>query len=293
MKEGDVFDVAFGPNGVVYVATIRYGVQRWITGGYEKSELFNLSDDIWTTVGQVGDRFPSSAGIKSLALTSDGTLWIGTSVGLYRYMNNQFTFIGASNGVGVGLVGANVEDLLLDNDENLWVATNLGLNRIAHDDISDILTFTTPAAYQRSLFLYYSDPEKVVSPLASAACSSLELDRERNVLYIGTFGGGLSAFDISSITPAETELSSVFLYPNPVRAYSGDGVLRVANLNSPVTIEVYSMEGELVDTREADPSDPVAWDLLTSEGFLAASGVYFVKIKDKSGEVVKPVSIIR
>lgn len=292
MKEGDIFDVAFGPNGLVYVAVREYGVQLWITGGYEKDELFNLSDDIWTTVGAVGGSFASTAGIQSLALTNQGTLWIGTTVGLYRYLNNQFAFIGANRGVGVGLAGANVADLELDSEDNVWVATNLGLNRIAGDDISDILTFTTPAAYQRDLFLYYSDPAKVVSPLANEDCRSLELDRDRNLLYVGTVGG-LSVFDIGSITPMETELTAVYVYPNPIRAHSGDAELRIANINSPVTVEIYSMEGELVDNRQADPSDPVAWDLLTSEGFLAASGVYFVKIKDGSGEVIKTVSLIR
>lgn len=292
LKEGDIYDVAFAPNGLVYVAVLGYGVQLWITGGYEKEELFNLSDDIWTTVGAVGREFASTASIVSLALADDGTLWIGTDVGLYRYYKGQFTYIGANRGVGVGLVSANVADLLLDESGNLWVATDLGLNRIARDNISEILTFTTPAAYQRDLFLYYSDPEQIVAPLANAKCSSLALDRERNLLYVGT-EGGLSAFDIGSITPDETNLSDVYLYPNPVRAYSGDNVLRVANINSRVTIEIYSLEGELVDSRQTDPSNPVAWDLLTADGFLAASGVYVVKVRDENGEITRTISLIR
>jgi ligand-binding sensor domain-containing protein len=293
IEAGDVYDVAFGPEGVVYVAVLGFGVQMWLTGGYEKEELFDLSDDSWLTVGRIGKEFPSSSTMQCLALADDGTLWVGTTAGLFRFATNGETkFIGPSRGLGIGLLGAYVNDVLLDNGGNLWVATDLGLNRIAKDDFSDIMAFTTAAAYQQDLFLYYADPDKVISPLAHALCDDLELDRDRNLLYIGTFKG-LSVFDISGITPAETRLSNVYCYPNPVRAYAGDTELRIANIYSPVTVEVYNLEGELVDKREADPQDIVAWDLLTSQGFLAASGIYIIRISDGTGHITKKISLIR
>lgn len=294
IKEGDVFDVAFGPEGVAYVAIKEFGVQMWITGGYEKEELFNLSDDSWISIGVIGREFPSSATMQCLEVTADGALWVGTSAGLFRFasITADPVFIGPNRGLGTGILAGKVSDILLDNGGNLWAATDLGLNRIAKDNISDIMAFTTPAAYQRDLFLYYTDPDKVISPLTYALCTSLELDRGRNMLYIGT-ERGLSAFDISGITPEETELSQVYCYPNPVRAYAGDTKLRLANINSPVTVEVYNLEGELVDTRQADPADAVAWDLLTAEGYLAASGVYVIRIQDGSGEITRTISLIR
>jgi hypothetical protein len=290
MKEGDIRDIAFGPDGVAYVAVLEYGVQAWFTGGYDKSDLFNLADDAWISIGTIGDDFSSTAKIYSLELQSDGALWIGTSVGLYMYKNGAFTFMGANRGFGVGLLGAQVSDLALDKDENLWVATDYGLNRITKGDVGDILSFTTPSAWQQDLSPYF--PLDVVSPLANASCTSLALDRERNILYIGTIGG-LSALDLASLNPQATDMSKVYLYPNPIRTSLGDNSLKIANINSPVMVEVYNVEGELVNRQQAQAANDVVWDLTTPEGFIAASGVYFVRVLSESRSIVKTISLIR
>jgi hypothetical protein len=291
MWGGKIFDVAFGPNGVVYVANWGLGVQRWFTGGYEWSDLSNFSGDIWSSVGEVEDEFVSEAEIYVLALSDDGTLAIGTSAGLYKYRNGDFRRIQAKRGFSPGLLGEKVMDVVFDRAGDLWVATNLGLNRIAAGDDNDIDSYTTPAAWQNELNAFFD--QSVVSPLANAYCEALALHPQEDILYIGT-KGGMSSFDFSPAQLEETELSGIYLYPNPVEGRKGHSELKIGNITTPVFIEIYSMEGELVHSQEvAGADDPVVWDLTTAEGFIVASGVYLVRVISGGNSTVRTVSVIR
>jgi len=293
MKGGNVSDVAFGENGVVYVAVKTYGVQRWTTGGFDETHLFNLTDDTWTTIASVGaaNGIASGATILSLELRSDGVLWIGTDVGLYRYQAGRtLAYIPRDTGFGVGLLGNRVIDVVLDREEDLWVATELGLDRIARDDYNDITPFTTPTAWQTDLSLYF--PPSAVSQLVDAACERLALHPTKNLLYIAT-ANGLSALDISSLEEKGLGLTKVYVYPNPIRTSRGDSSLKIANIDSEVLVEVFTIEGELVHSQRASESEDEVWDLTTQSAFLAASGVYVVRISGGGDTVVKMVSLIR
>lgn len=292
MKAGNVFDVAFGENGEVVVALKAYGVQRWRTGGYDQTNLFDLTDDTWETIAPVGalGGIPLGADVASVALRSDGIIWIGTSIGLYRYDRGFLTYIPQNTGFGNGLLGPNVNDLVLDRGDNLWVATDLGLNRIARDDINDIQSFTTPIAWQTQLNLFF--PPSVVSPLVDEFCERLALHPSRNVLFIAT-RNGLSELDFSSLGETSSDISRAYLYPNPVRASRGDSGLKVGNIETEVLVDVFTVEGELVHSSRVASSGDVAWDLTTKAGFLAASGIYVVRLSGAGAVLTKTVSLIR
>ena len=84
------------------------------------------------------------------------------------------------------------------------------------------------------------------------------------------------------------------MYPNPVKSSSGHTSLKVGNNDSPVNVDIYTLDGELVhQARNVLPSDPVVWDLKTKSGLSVSSGVYLVRINDDSGTVVKSVSVLR
>lgn len=293
MKGGNVTDVAFGEDGVAYVAMKTYGVQRWTTGGYDQTHLFDLSDDTWTTIASVGaqEGIASGTNILSLALRSDGVLWIGTDIGLYRYEPGMsLAYIPRDQGFGAGLLGSKVIDVVLDRDEDLWVATELGLDRIARDDNNDITPFTTPTAWQTQLSLFF--PPSAVSPIVDAACERLALHPSKNLLYIAT-ANGLSELDISSLEEKGLGLAKVYVYPNPIRASRGDSSLKIANIDAEVLVEVFTIEGELVHSQRANRSGDPVWDLTTQSAFLAASGVYIVRISGGGDTVVKMVSLLR
>jgi len=294
MKGDYISDVAFAPGGIVYVAQKSYGVQKWITGGLDKTNLFDFSDDIWFPIGEIGDEFGSTEDVLSLAVDDDGALWIGTTLGIYRYRSGRFLHIRPKTGPDFGLLlGNHARNMVFDDKQNLWVATDLGLNRISRDDYTQILYFTTPAAWVRDLVNIFQDESKVLSPLVNASCNDLAFDENKRLLYIAT-AGGLSILDTSVLTETSTVMSDVYVYPNPIRFYRDDHKkLYIANIHSRITVQVYTLEGQLVHEKTVDPPDNEVWNLTTFEGFVAASGVYMVKITGDSGSIVRIISLIR
>jgi len=293
MGSGFPTDVAFAPDiGGTFVALRSWGVQLWDSGGFTQNELFDFNGDGWSRILRPGDpNVPSTAEMLSIVRRSDGVLFVGTTAGLLRYDAGQITHIAANRGFGVGLLGDQVKSLVFDREENLWAATDLGLNRLARDNVFEIESFTTPVAWQTQLSLFF--PPSVVSPLVDADCNELAMHPTNNLLYVAT-EGGLSVLDLSSLASSTTDLSLVYIYPNPVLGSRGDSSLKVGNINSPVNITIYNLEGELVHTaRNVTAADPVVWDLMTLSGFIASSGVYLVRISDDSGTVVKTISLLR
>jgi hypothetical protein len=289
MLAGNVTDAVFGSD-FAYVALREVGVQRWILQGYDWATLTDTSNDIWTTPVSRGNGLPATAEVNALALRSDGVLWIATSSGLYRYQFGTTTRqIPVYRGTGPGIFNDQVRDVALDTEENLWVATDLGLNRIAKNDEADIDAYTTAAGFIALSGLRY--PLDIISPLAHANCQVLAMDKARNTLYVGTFGG-LSAVQLSQ-TSATSDLSSVYVYPNPVDGRRGNDSLKIQNITGPVTVEIYDLEGQLVHSQTVDAAGEEIWDLKTASGLVASSGTYLVRIIGNGTAVTKSVSLLR
>lgn len=288
MISGNVVDVAFA-GSAAYVAFLDDGVYRWGHGGYSWPTLTNYAPDSWSAFVTAG-QLPSEAVITRIALRSDGLLWIGTTSGLFYTLGGLVGSVPAYTGISPGIVTPKVQDIVLDHDENLWVATDLGLNRISRDDTNDIETFLTPASFAVLSGLRY--PLNVISPLANADCRSLAMHPTEDILYVGTFGG-ISVYDFSAPPATPTDLSTVYVYPNPVYVSKGHTSLKIANLTGPVVVEIYTLEGELVDSRTVSADGDVAWDLATRAGLAASSGKYIVRIVGESGSVQRPIAVIR
>jgi ligand-binding sensor domain-containing protein len=288
MIADNVVDVAFGST-YAYVAFKSDGVYRWRHGGYDWANLTSYASDGWTP-WVTASQLPAGTVITRLALAQNGRLWIASTEGLFYTDGGLLGTVPSYTGIGPGIVSPKVQDVLLDHDEDIWVATDLGLNRIARDDYNVIQTFLTPASFLLLSGLRY--PLDVISPLAHADCRSLALHPTQDVLYVGTFGG-ISAYDFSAPPSTPTNLSSVYVYPNPVYATKGHTALKIANLTGPVVVEVYTLEGELVDSRTVSTDGDVAWDLTTRDGFNASSGTYIVRVVGESGSVQRPIALIR
>ncbi len=288
MIAGNVVDVAFAGTAT-YVAFLANGVYRWGHSGFSWSALTNYPADTWTAFVPA-NQLPAQAFITRVALRSDGLLWVATTSGLFYSLGGLVGNVPVYTGISPGIVSPKVQDIVLDHDENLWVATDQGLNRIARDDNNDIQAFLTPASYANLAGLRYS--LDVIAPLAHADCRSLAMHPTRDLLYVGTFGG-ISEYDFSAPAVTETDLSKVYVYPNPVFTSKGHTSLKIANLTGPVTVEIYTLEGELVDSRSVAANGDVAWDLATRDGFSASSGKYIVRIIGEHGSVQRPIALVR
>jgi ligand-binding sensor domain-containing protein len=294
---GNVIDVAFKADGTVFLAMYNYGVQSWYTGGYDWASLKDLSGDIWggeldAQVGESGE-LRDAGEVRSVVLRDDGVVWIGTDNGVYKHTPPfRFTRIGQKLGGEVGLLTTNVEYVTLDHHNNLWVATELGLNRISFEDDNDIQAFTTPAVFQLLGDAGVRYPPSVVSPLAGARCTELLMHPDKDILYIATYGG-LSVLDVSPSPVLATDLDKVYVYPNPVDGGKGQNELKIGNVDAPVAIDVYNLEGNLVHSQTASQSGDVVWDLTTRSGYFVSSGTYFVRIDNGVSAVVRPIVVVR
>jgi ligand-binding sensor domain-containing protein len=301
MAGGSVFDVSFGAGGVAYLALRGYGVQAWYTGGFDWAHLSDLASDGWNTLIEPGDL--ASKELYAIESGSDGAVWVGTASGLVRWRSwkehpiDSFTVMTRPG--EVGLIGAAVFDLEFDGAGNLWVGTEQGLNKITPD--GTIEAFTSAEAWKGDLY-----PSSVISPLPSHICGTLAYDRDANVLWIGT-ANGLARFAMTPAREVEKPLSRMILYPNPVHISRGDTEVKIKiwgisdrvleRVLERVSIRVYTIEGELVDSQEGAVKigDKVwrIWDLLTLNGFKARSGIYVVTVSDGRSTEIRKIAIIR
>jgi hypothetical protein len=120
----------------------------------------------------------------------------------------------------------------------------------------------------------------------------LLLHPNRGLLYIATHGG-LSILEVSAPQPLATDLTKIYLYPNPVDGSKNQNELKIDNVDAPVTVEIYDLEGNLVHSQTAIESEQVVWDLTTKSGFIVASGTYFVRVDNGQSAVVLPIAVVR
>lgn len=136
----------------------------------------------------------SSTIIQALNEDKFGNLWIGTEGGLDYYIFDQDRLehfqsgSNLSNTLSDNRIQSNC--ILIDNDENVWVGTWNGLNKIS----SSGENFNS---YLQNIKIesYYYDSYNHNS-LSDNRIISLFLDN-KNILWIGTHGGGLNKLDLS------------------------------------------------------------------------------------------------
>ena len=73
----------------------------------------------------------------------------------------------------------------------------------------------------------------------------------------------------------------------------GQNELKIGNVDLPVAIDVYNLEGNLVHSQTATQSGDVVWDLTTQSGFFVSSGTYLVRIDNGVSAVVLPIVVVR
>lgn len=82
---------------------------------------------VYLVSGERVSSTPDTAGLRGAYVTSlaedrDGTTWIGSMIGLYRFRGDVVHHVGAAD----GLTDVKVQSILLDADGSLWAGTNAG-----------------------------------------------------------------------------------------------------------------------------------------------------------------------
>jgi len=216
----------------------------------------------------------SSDRVSDLAVSPDGTVWIGTDTGLNRvrgtYSRLDNTFDVQSwrlYTTADGLPSSEINDLEIDGNGNLWVATESGLSQIGADGEVDF-TMTNSN-----------------SGLINNRVTSLLFDGDRGELWIGTFEG-LSRLGVT-IGNGERPDNRSGVFPNPFFASRGQQLLTFAGLPLGASLGIYSIDGELVAQVSGQPgTGTLTWNGLNDAGFLVRSGIYYFVADAEDGSKV-------
>jgi signal transduction histidine kinase/ligand-binding sensor domain-containing protein len=161
-------------NGRLWIGTIGGGLNLF--DPYEKGQAGNqLAANRSFIHLSVEHGLPDNR-INSLLEDKDGTIWIGSDNGLFRYLpsddNTTATLIHYT--IESGLTDNRVWTMLEDSDGNIWIGTDGGLNR--HVEVGN----------GQDYFVHITMSEGLPSDLITAI-----IQGEDGILWIGTFGGGV------------------------------------------------------------------------------------------------------
>lgn len=226
----------------------------------------------------------SGFSIRSMASDQDGTLWLGTTGGVFAVYNASNVFNGtiaasrimvktSVQGQGAYLLETEVvSDLAVDGANRKWFGTEAsGLYLQSADGTTSIQHFI---------------PDN--SPLPSQKVQKLCLEPQSGELFIFADGGTLSYMPDAS--DAAQTFAQAKVYPNPVRpGYSG--VITVSGLKENTKIRVTDIAGDLCAEGVSNGGIWV-WDGKTIRGKRPATGVYLFFLSDEAGQETKILKLL-
>lgn len=206
--------------------------------------------------------------ITALAVDQDGTVWIGTSDGLYYY---SYGYIGQTPFYYAEPITA----LMVDGVNNVWVGTNIGVGYFSN------------ATYTQTHFTTEN------SPLINNTISCLSYDPIKGTVYIGT-PQGLSCIETPFSRPY-AKLSTLRVYPNPFFP-DRHAWVTIDGLSSPVGITIFSSSGYRLReySLQSTYGRSILWDGKDAQGNPVSSGIYVIVVWNETDKhTLAKVAVIR
>jgi ligand-binding sensor domain-containing protein len=231
------------PNGGVYFfnenqdVTI-YDVQRYGGWGHLSS----------------ADGLPSNI-VFSLATDLEGSLWIGTSLGVAIISDPQFPEQRMSS---FPLREQSIQAIAVDGVNNKWIGTREGVFVVNPDGTQLLATYTVASTQGQ---------------LADNDIRAIAIDQKRGIAYFGT-EKGLSSLSIEAVQPSRS-FSRLDIGPNPF-TLPNDQPLIIRNLVANSSVKILSVSGNVIAQFLAQGGGRAFWDGRDRDGKLVPSGIYFV-----------------
>lgn len=226
-----------------------------------------------------------------LSLTEDqnGKVWMGSDNGVISFdpknayaSNFRVNHIKVPRNDGTNLAdylldGQQVNCIAVDGSNRKWIGTNAsGLFLVSADGSQILKQFNTSNSYLSSNTIY------------SVCCNP-----NSNSVYVMTSKGMLEYF--SDSTPAESDYSSVYAYPNPVRP-DFTGLITIKGLMDNSLVKIADPAGNVVKQLKSN-GGMATWDGCNESGARVKTGMYFVLASqgdsDGNNSVVTKIMIIR
>lgn len=206
---------------------------------------------------------------------NDGRIWIGTTEGIYEISsaanafnpNMRVTHLKVPRNDGSNLadylLGTDlVMDIAVDASNRKWVATyGSGLFLVSETGNEILANYTTDN-----------------SPLLSNKVNCVYVDQPTGIVYIGTDSGLMSY--VSDATPAGSDYSEVFVYPNPVRP-EFRGEVNITGLMENSLVKIADVSGAVVYQGRSE-GGCFTWNVCNTAGVRVKSGVYYVMMSQNA-----------
>ena len=243
---------------------------KWIALGGQGLELLDTGEDI---MDESDDRSRSinvnnsalkSNTINAIAVDKNGTVWVGTSIGLIKFNCPDFADncqgnaeIVEENGIAGELLGEeNVKAIAIDGGNRKWFGTSNGVFVQSADAKRQIAAFN-----ERN------------SPLFDNSINYIEIDETTGEVYLAT-NKGIISYRGEATTGQRFHTNDVYAFPNPVRpGYNGPIAIKGLAENS--NVKITDVQGALVYETIAVGGQAI-WYGEDLSGERAASGVYLV-----------------
>ncbi|MDZ7369762.1 MAG: hypothetical protein ONB12_01175 [candidate division KSB1 bacterium] len=264
IRSTKVVDLAIDPHGRKWIATEDYGVSVLD----DNKTPFDKSDDDLTGYLAVEDGLESNA-IRAIACDLDGTMWIGTLMGLHYWF-------GGKVGIRYNVINDNILSLFVDPRNNKWIGTGGGLSVLDADNYN---------------WTHYSTS---TSPLTADVVTCFALNDATGEMYIGTTNG-LSILETPFTRPA-ANLEAVYGYPNPFIIDQPGARFYIDRLAVNSSVRIFTTDGYLIRTIPQSQvlGARVAWDGKNDQGEDVADGIYIFLVTTREGAVkAGKVALIR
>ena len=224
-----------------------------------------------------------SDNVQTLAIDANGTLWIGTTLGLRILINPAQVFENAElqtqpviieeNGVALELLNDQViQTITVDGNNNKWIGTvNSGVFQFSSNGKETLQQF-----------------DRSNSPLPSNTIQDISIDNASGEVYFAT-PLGLVSFSGTAVSAQET-LENARVFPNPVRP-DFNGQVTIDGLTDRANVKITDLNGNLV-YEEVSQGGSIQWDTTAFGRYKVRSGVYFILITAEDAVETKIVKLM-
>lgn len=239
------------------------------------SDIDNPNDDKYKVLtGAIGNGNLHSNDVKCLVKDNDGEIWAGTEEGIAVFYcptsifsdngcDAQRILVERDGFAGYLLETESVNAIAVDGGNRKWVGTNNGLWLFSPDGTEEIA--------------YFNEDN---SPLVSDAITSLSIDEETGLVFIGT-DKGIMAYR-GEATGADKQFDDeIIVYPNPIKP-DYNGPIAIKGLAENSEVHITDANGVLIYKTVALGGQAI-WDGRDYNGRKAKTGVYLIFATNDEG----------
>jgi ligand-binding sensor domain-containing protein len=232
----------------------------------DRGTLTNPNDDVWSVL--TVDNGLASSTITRVLVDRDGSVWVGTDLGLDIIVNPGNPKADQAIRRVYIAFDQYINDIAIDPVGNKWVGTKEGVFVLSSDATSLIAQYTV---------------ENTGGTLIDNDVRAVAFDDKRGIAYFGT-EKGLSSLTTTALAPVES-FGELLVSPNPfslpsTRDLQIDGLVRDSD------IKVVTIDGRLVRELSSPGGRVAFWDGRDETGKFVPSGIYIIVASSPDGEQV-------